>query len=430
MRIAILSQHFDLVLPPSQNSVGIWTFEVARRLGKHSEVTVLMRRPRRASRHRAIDEAKVELLRCAPARLWSVASKAWEVFWPGAPLFAQPFYALDFLVQALRAIRRIRPDVIHIQNFPQYVPLVRLFAPDAAIMLHMHCDWLAQLNYQQMKRAIDASDLIVGCSAHVVSAAQKRFPTARARFAVLPNGTPVEIDTDRSLRADTDRVLFVGRISPEKGIHTLLEAWPSIVAARPGAQLEIVGPTAEVPRQFLIDLSGDPDVRALARFCRGGDAYAGTYLNALQALVPPHLRDTVTFQGEFSYDMTRQRYFEASILANPSLSESFGMSLVEALSSGTPVVATRVGGMPEIVEATGGGLLVEKNDPAALGNAIIQMLAARDEAETMGRRGQARVRDLYGWDRVAELTNAYHVKALAARHSRDVPSGFTASERS
>ncbi|WP_287179660.1 glycosyltransferase family 4 protein [Mesorhizobium sp.] len=100
------------------------------------------------------------------------------------------------------------------------------------------------------------------------------------------------------------------------------------------------------------------------------------------------------------YEKVIERCAGASLLVNPSLSESFGMSLVEALATGTPVVATRVGGMPGIVEATGGGLLVEKNDPAALSDAIPRLLADPESSNGIGRPGAQRVAELYSWEKL------------------------------
>jgi glycosyltransferase involved in cell wall biosynthesis len=417
VRVAFVCQHFDSVLPPHQSSIGIWTYEVARRLGADCEATVIGRRPRGGSGNLNVDGVKVELVPCLPMRTWAEASRVWNIVQPRRkPLFAHSFYALDYLAQVMRQIRRLAPDVVHLQNFPHHAPAIRRAAPNAAIILHMHCDWLVQLDRDTMARGVRAADLVVGCSGHIVAAARKHFADTGIPFAVLPNGAPVLART--TSRPVPGRVLFVGRLSPEKGVHTLLTAWPKVVAARRDARLDIVGAGGEIPREFLVDLSDDPDVLDLSRFYPRGRAFRGSYEAALRGMIPSQLAHTVTFIGQETHERVIQRCADASLLVNPSLSESFGMSLVEALATGTPIVATRAGGMPEIVQATGGGVLVQKNNPDELADAIIRLLDDPDARAELGRRGAHRVAELYSWARIAALTQGLHGKALLARRTR------------
>ena len=139
MKVAFVSQHFDMVLPPDQSSVGIWTYEVSRRLAADCETTVIARRPRgnpSGSRSMACgSNSSPARRRCMGKSLPHVESRR-----PGAPLFAQSFYAFDYFAQALRSFSAWR-NVVHLQNFPHYAPAIRRAVPNAAILLHMHCDW-------------------------------------------------------------------------------------------------------------------------------------------------------------------------------------------------------------------------------------------------------------------------------------------------
>jgi glycosyltransferase involved in cell wall biosynthesis len=418
MKVALLSQPFDLVLPPEQTSLGLWTYEVGRRLGSQYETTILARRPADRPSRVQVDNVTIEYLGCLPHRLWTSAARAWTKLQPPRnPLFVQRFYAGDYLTRALVRLRRLSPDVVHIQNFPRFVPAVRKILPDAAVVLHMHCDWLVQLDRQIMRQSVVAADLVVGCSDHVVAAAAEHLGQLGTRFAVLPNGAPSASTVPNASR-QPGKVVFVGRVSPEKGVHVLLKAWPRIVAACPEARLDIIGPAAATPRQFLVDLSDDPDVADLARFYPGGREFPGSYDAALRRLIPPDLAHTVTFVGHLPHGQVIERLAQAALLVNPSLSESFGMSLVEAMAVGTAVVATRVGGMPEIVEATQGGVLVEKNDPDALAAAVLLMLSKPEACAAMGRQGAQRVEALYAWPHIAALTRDLHREAWEKRRSR------------
>lgn len=418
MKVAILCQPFDLVLPPEQTSVGLWTYEVSRRLA--ADCAIVARRGRGAPSETVGDWGRLELVPSAPLRLWSHASRIWSgVSPPAKALFGQPLYARDYLLSALRRIRAFDPDVVHIHNFAQFAPPIRRALPGAAIVLHMHCDWLADLPPEATARRLADVDTVIGCSTHVVQAAAARNRGAASRFVVVPNGAPSPSATPAVGKERVGgRVVFVGRVSPEKGLHTLLAAWPEVVEIHPAAHLQIVGPPAVTPREFLADLSSDPEVRALRRFYPDGAPRRGAYRAALEAMVPVAIADSVAFVGHEPHDQAIARIASATILVNPSLSEAFGMSLVEALAVGTPVIATRVGGMPDIIEATGGGLLVEKENPRALADALVGLLSDTDRAAEIGRRGAARIPALYGWDRIAELTHAVYLDSLARRRAQ------------
>ncbi|MFA5898202.1 MAG: glycosyltransferase family 4 protein [Hyphomicrobium sp.] len=415
MRIVFLSQYFDRVLPPEQNSVGIVSFEIARRLAADAEVTILTVGGRRGSRRTVVDGMTVEQLACAPPRAWSLAADAWSRVRPRArPLYAHSVYAFDYLLHALHRIRRLAPDVIHVQNFPQHVPLIRRAAPQAAIVLHMHCSWLQELDEKAMARAVNDSDMIVGCSEHVVHGAREKFRALGRRFAVLPNGAPVDVTPPQIREPRQPKVLFVGRLSPEKGVHTLLEAWPKVVAAYPQARLELIGSEGALPQNMLIDLSDEPDVRDLARFY-AADASYGAHL---RAMIPAALAHTVSFRGAVPYAQVKRAMSEAAVLVNPSFSESFGMSLIEAMGAETPVVATDVGGMPDIIKTTGGGELVPRNDPDALADAMLRRLADPEGGAQMARRARQAVVENYAWSRIASLARGYHMDAVEARRRR------------
>jgi glycosyltransferase involved in cell wall biosynthesis len=89
-------------------------------------------------------------------------------------------------------------------------------------------------------------------------------------------------------------------------------------------------------------------------------------------------------------------------LINPSIYEAFGMSLVEAMASEVPVVASRVGGMVEVIGEGETGTLVEAGNATDLANAIIDLLENETKMKSMGKAGPKRVAELFTWDRVSE----------------------------
>jgi starch synthase len=101
----------------------------------------------------------------------------------------------------------------------------------------------------------------------------------------------------------------------------------------------------------------------------------------------------------------------------PSLVESFGMPVAETMASGVPVVASRVGGLPELVIDGTTGLLVDPDNPAALSQAILRILDDRASAQAMGRAGRRRAEKLFAWEKIVETLLALY-KELA-QQSRD-----------
>jgi spore coat protein SA len=181
----------------------------------------------------------------------------------------------------------------------------------------------------------------------------------------------------------------------------LLEALQKVVGRYPQVQLDVVGPPGNAPFEFLVRVSDDEKVSELASFysrlLRRGD-----YLSDLQRRVPSNLASRVRFVGSVPNSRVVDYYREADVLINPSFSEAFGMSLVEAMACQVPVVATRVGGMTEIVEDTHAGLLVGPGDATALADAILRLLADDDLRERMGQAGRRRAIERYSWEQVTE----------------------------
>jgi starch synthase len=106
-------------------------------------------------------------------------------------------------------------------------------------------------------------------------------------------------------------------------------------------------------------------------------------------------------------------YEEADVVAVPSRFEPLGMVAAEALALGAPVVASRVGGLPDIVEHGVGGLLVPPGDPAALAAALCRLLEDRDLAGALAARGQERVRRDFGEETILPRYARLYAELLA-----------------
>jgi alpha-maltose-1-phosphate synthase len=171
-------------------------------------------------------------------------------------------------------------------------------------------------------------------------------------------------------------VVFVGRVTRQKGLQVLLRAAPRIT---PGAQLVLCAGQADTPelQDEVSDLAG------LLRASRS---------------------DVVWIPGMLAKHEVIQILSHATVFACPSLYEPLGIVNLEAMACGTAVVASAVGGIPEVVEDGRTGLLVRPDDEAALALAINALIDDPARAAEFGARGRARAVAEFSWDTIAAQT--------------------------
>jgi glycosyltransferase involved in cell wall biosynthesis len=166
---------------------------------------------------------------------------------------------------------------------------------------------------------------------------------------------------------------------PPGSVRTIYNAVPSPVAPTP--QSAPGAPVIGAVARFSSEKGLDVLIAAFARLGRGrlvliGD---GEERQRLEALVEEHgLVDSVHFAGWVTGPWTAQWSLDALVV--PSRSEGFGLAVVEAMLAGIPVVATDVGGLPELIEHERTGLLVAADDPGALAGAMARVIDDRDQA--------------------------------------------------
>jgi glycosyltransferase involved in cell wall biosynthesis len=210
------------------------------------------------------------------------------------------------------------------------------------------------------------------------SAAELRAPRSKTRI-VYGGADPERYRPDPEVHRDG--VLFVGRLTPHKGVDVLLRALPS------DARLTVVGTGGHDPSPPEDD-----------------------YPKLLRSLAA---RRHVEFLGAVDDDELARRYREAAVLVIPSVerttygrrvavSELLGLVALEAMASGTPVIASRVGGLAEIVEDGRTGYLVPPGDVAALRTRILEVLGDPAAASRLGSNARDRVVAEFTWDRCAQ----------------------------
>ena len=192
------------------------------------------------------------------------------------------------------------------------------------------------------------------------------------------------------MEPDAPIVGVVGRLELEKGHPTLLEAWPLVLAEQPGAYLMIVG--------------------------------EGSRLDALRAITTEQdIERHVIFTGRRDDIPAITAAFDVAVL--PSYREAQGLTILEAMALSRPVVASRVGGIPEMVEDGVTGLLVPPHDPPALAAAIVRLLSDHQLADMVARAGHDLVHDRFCVElMVNSIESIYDQEAAKLRTEESVAS--------
>jgi glycosyltransferase involved in cell wall biosynthesis len=211
-------------------------------------------------------------------------------------------------------------------------------------------------------------------SEHVARSLAEDYGVERERIVRVGVGGDSELEPTAG-SYDSRRILFVGRDWERKGGPDLLAAFAALRARVPGATLVVAG-------------------------CR------------------PRVEDPgVTVLGDVRPAEVRRLMGEAAVFCMPTLREPFGLVFVEAAAHGLPVVATRIGALPDIVVEGETGFLVEPHDVAALSGRLERLLLDPAEGARLGAAGRRRALDRYTWLGVAaRIAAAVRFNAAHANH--------------
>lgn len=418
MKIAFVDQPIGGVIRPKRHggSIQIIIYELARRLAASHEIIVYDRR--------GPDQPETETLEGVHFRRLSsefmddvpfrVVRKFGRFPDPRRPLFASEWYHRGYINRIARDLRSQGCQVVFVANMLQYPAIIRKLNPGICIVLDMQCEWLNQLDRRLVSEHLEHVDLILGCSDFITQKARAALPEHAARCHTLRNGYDAEQFQPASLAVSgTKRLLYVGRLTPEKGVHVLIEAFRRIADRYPEAELDIVGPEDVTPRSFVVAISDNPATRDLERW------QGRSYIAVLKQSVPPSLAGRVHFVGPVPHEQTASYYCNSYAYIHPSVwNEPMAVPLFEATASGLPVIATCTGGTPEVVVHGETGLLVPANDAEALAGAMGQLLSDPGLRDRMSQAGRQWAVSNLSWDRAAaRLSDYLHDVSYAPVHA-------------
>lgn len=245
-------------------------------------------------------------------------------------------------------------------------------------------------NKYLVDKVLSYADAIISPSEYYINES-KFLRKYREKIVVIPNGINYrdfnisysKEDCRKKLCLPLNKkiLLFFGYLSPYKGPEVLLKAMPKIIKNVSDVELVFAG------KGVMHD-----ELEILSKKIR--------------------VKKNVRFVG-FVEDGLKPLYYKAAdvfILPSTMNTESFGIVNLEAMACGVPIVASNIGGIPDIVKDGENGLLVQPKNTEALANAIIYLLENEDMKKKLGLNGKMKVKN-YSWEKIAEKTEAIYVQS-------------------
>jgi spore coat protein SA len=268
-------------------------------------------------------------------------------------------------------------DTVYIHNRPEFALALSSMCrrKGARIVLHLQNSHL-QTVPARYQSSLDV-DAMVFCSSFLKKEALRyveRVDTA----VIIPNGADEKcfFPARTTATGETSKpvVLFVGRLVPEKGIHVFIDALRLLMERGVGASGKIIGSTGF------------------------GHNRSSEYVDSIKRNLPSNVR----FAEYVSGDGLAEEFRRATIFCCPSVfNEPFGMVNVEAMATRIPVVATAVGGIPEIFQQ-GGGILVPPGSAVELADAVELLLNNPEKRQELSEQGYQSYKSQFRWQQIRQ----------------------------
>ena len=313
-------------------------------------------------------------------------------------------------LQIHRAARRHRADLVHANSIRAGIELGLARVSPAASVVHVRdCLPPSAVTTATMRLIASTATTVVANSHYTADLVRASAPNARLEVVHpaidLARFDPARIDRAAARArlgvAGTRRVLLgvVAQLSPWKGQDTAIEALGLLREQRVDAHLLLIGSAKFVARSTRFDNEA--------------------YVSRLRRLIADAgLDDRVSWLGE--RDDVPELMRALDVLLLPSQEEPFGRALLEAMALEVPVLATNVGGPPELVRDGREGYLLPPGEPAAWEQAVRRIIESREQGRELGRAGRLRVGQAFDVEHHVEAVLAVYMRATA-RQRRDAP---------
>jgi len=240
------------------------------------------------------------------------------------------------------------------------------------------------------------ADTVIALNKTMEKALAEKAKVDPRKMVIVPNGVDTEFfrpglkDSQILSRYGLEEqsyILFVGRVSPEKGVHILLQAFKQIVN--------------DIPKDFKLVIAGP----LTSTF---NSAEISGYAKAVMSYTKENLSERAVFTGEIDKNSLRILYSNAYCFVLPSLAEAFPMVLLEAMASGTPPIGSTAGGVPDMIIDNVNGLLFRKGDWRDLANKLLTLVQDRGFRDKLSHNARKHVEENFSWGTVAvRIKEAY-----------------------
>lgn len=377
MKVALVSEYYY----PLLGGITEHVHNLAVALSKRGhDVTVITHNLKRRRNHHYPDE---------PATFPVVR------FGRGVPIYANGSFAHITVGKSLgsnlrKFFSRERFDVIHIHSpLTPILPVVALRNSNAPVTVgtfHTYFDRSRSYAWLQKKAArhMEMIDGKIVVSEACVEALSRYFD---AEYHVIPNGVDPDYFTPEApVIPEFDdgklNILFVGRFDPRNGLHTMIDAFKIVKSKFDNCRLIVVG---------------DGPLKPYYR-----------------SLVSKKVAQDIHFVGLVNGGRPNY-YATADIYCSPCTKASFGVVLLEAMSSAKPIVASDINGYRLVMQDNKQGILVPETEPAAFAEALLKLLKNPELRQRMGQAGRETVLTKYSWDLVAGQVEDLYMKLLGRK---------------
>jgi len=301
-------------------------------------------------------------------------------------LGAEPVNAILFQMLVVKKIVSIKPDIIHVQNIALGLSawVVKKYFKTPYLVYGRGSDVYGSWPLKKIisKVVLRTADAVVALSENM----RREIKNIEQRdVIIIPNGIELgrfQYESKDSIRKtlkfnDEDKIIiFVGNLRKVKGVEYLIESMKEITEKEKNAKLIILGD--------------------------------GEERSDLEELVSTLFMDKyIKFLGRISNESIPKYMMASDLFVLPSVSESFGIVNLEAMASGLPIVATKVGGVPEIIKENINGLLVEPRNSIDLSLKIIKLLHNQPLAKKISNNNKSYVKNFSWVSVILKLNNVY-----------------------
>lgn len=235
---------------------------------------------------------------------------------------------------------------------------------------------------------LEKASLIASISQDVSKLIIDKYKIDPKKIIYSPLGIPLPTIKKVFFKKNSYKLLYVSRLEKRKGTQEFIEALPKIFKQNDKIEVDIIGK----------DYNQAP----------GGTSY----YNFFKQTVPPRYQSQVKFHG-FLTDQRRQSFYNnCDVFILPSRYESFGLVYLEAMAFGKPVIGTKIGGIPEIIEDDYSGLLIDVNNPKQIAQSVLRLFSDDNLRKRLGSNAFKIVKSKFTVEQMIQNSLQVYQKAI------------------